>query len=687
MRPKYRTTLIFIALLAATLLLASSLPAFAAPPPEDYRPAEVGPEIREMEPTADNLASLPDNLEEMEAAATATASADLSCVLDTKFFLYLDNFNGFYDFAEFNLLAQSDNSQIWVQADLSWPEGDPRPTPVVTCEQAQYMTEEFDSNIYPTEVDFFGEPDFHDGSNALLPGLVGLPSDYYADPQGRQVVLVSNVRDENYYDPDFPLYIAGFFSTALEGYFDRNTMTIDAYDWANRTGPDSARPFLYEGVFAHEYQHLLHSDYDGNEENWINEGMSDWAERLVGYGIPDSHVDAVAAAPENSLVLWGDQGDLEILTDYGLGYFFQEYVAQKYGPEFNQSLFLNTSNGISGVNEVLAEFGSDETFADLYHGLAADLYTSGAFELEALSDFQIDVGHPGKPNPEAYASPGAPPWGSDYHLLWGYEQIGNLQFNGVQFNSTPWTSDGDILHGGSGDLVDNFLIAEIDLAGVTGATLTFDTKFDIEYSWDYGFVQVSTDGGMTWERLSNDDTCSDLADGAHPKVAANVPGFTGVSGFGCNDPYAEDSYPEAEWISTSFDLSAYDGQQILVAFRYVTDWAFNEPGWYVDNVDVAGVFTSDGSSTEPFRSLNEVLDRENEYTVQLIGERNRRGEAEFEVQTILTGDYVSDWASVREMFDKYRSLVMVVTYDAPEGESAYGDYTFSIDHRGGKHIR
>ena len=76
-------------------------------------------------------------------------------------------------------------------------------------------------------------------------------------------------------------------------------MTIDAFDWAHRTGanpPDDrptdpctsapARPHLYEGSFAHEYQHLLESYQDPDEVNWVNEGLSDWAQTLVGYVDP-----------------------------------------------------------------------------------------------------------------------------------------------------------------------------------------------------------------------------------------------------------------------------------------------------------------------------------------------------------------------------------------------------------------
>jgi len=36
------------------------------------------------------------------------------------------------------------------------------------------------------------------------------------------------------------------------------------------------------------------------------------------------------------------------------------------------------------------------------------------------------------------------------------------------------------------------------------------------------------------------------------------------------------------------------------------------------------------------------------------------------------------------MFDGYRQLVLLVSYDAPRGVTAYADYTFEIDNRGGQ---
>jgi bacillopeptidase F (M6 metalloprotease family) len=38
------------------------------------------------------------------------------------------------------------------------------------------------------------------------------------------------------------------------------------------------------------------------------------------------------------------------------------------------------------------------------------------------------------------------------------------------------------------------------------ATLRFNTWFEIEEGWDYGYVAASTDGGATWTALRGDHT-------------------------------------------------------------------------------------------------------------------------------------------------------------------------------------
>ena len=435
-------------------------------------------------------------------------------------------------------------------------------------------------------------------------------------------------------------------------------------------GPDGSRPYLYEGVFAHEYQHLLHDDYNSDEENWVNEGLSMFAEFLTGYVVGNDAYSTFEALPENSLVAWGDQGGREIVADYGMVFLWHMYMFEKYGQEYIQDEFHNLLNGISSVNSSLGNIGSPDTFEDIYHAFSVAVLIDDGYEYGFdFGDVAIDIGHKGQRNPDAYNVPGAPPWGTDYYLLWGYESLAGFEFNGVQFNPSGWTSDGDVLYGGNGDLVDNFLIATVDLTGVTGATLDFDTMYQIEAEWDFGFVQVSTDGGYTWTSLANAYTTS-AHEATHPNIIDNIPGLTGNS---------------TGWIPMSFDLSAYDGMDILVAFRYMTDWAFNEPGWYIDNVNIADVFSSDGSSTDDFmKSLAEVLGINNKYTITLVGERNNKGKSEYAVEQILSDEYMGTWDDFKSFFDNYRTVVMLITFDADEGVTTYADYSFEFINGGGK---
>jgi hypothetical protein len=478
---------------------------------------------------------------------------------------------------------------------------------------------------------------------------------------------VDNVRDDQWYDESYPWYIAGFYSPSFEGYFDRNMISIDAKEWDLRMGPDAERPYLYEGVVAHELQHLIHDDADWDEELWVNEGCSDFAEYLCGYGHPESHVEQFTEHPENSLVVWEDQGGLEILADYGIAYLWTLNLYEHFGGPLIQAMVSNPDNGIAGVNSTLDAFGFGETFAEIYGKFAPSLVTDpgqqggGAYGFKNI-DLQVDFDD----NPEAYDTPGAPPWGTDFIEIENPGEVAALSFNGVDYSifGTPWTSDGDFLWSGAGNLVDNWAIFE----ATGGGTLTFDTYYDIEDYWDFGFVQVSTDGGYTWTSLENAYTTYLHDPSAHPKVVENLPGLTGWSG---------------GLVNMSFDLSAYSGD-ILIAFRYVTDWALVYPGWYIDNVYVDDTLISDGSSTDPFLDITEVIPIDNEFTVTLVGAEEKGDRVKFQVVPLpLDGTTEEgDRANVANVFSESDYVVMLVTFDAPQGVSSYADYTFDVVYNG-----
>jgi immune inhibitor A len=659
-----------ILVLLATMVPASVLAATALP---DYKPVDVGPELREWGITPDLIEAPSVNIDAADAAAMDAASSTpyQDCATEAKTWLILDDYLGSYIFTTYYLVAETEGSELWVQANLSWPSGDPRPTPEVTCEQAAYLLSEFDTNMYPTETSFFGMPDVHDGTQSLLEAWGYVDPGYYANEAGRQVVLVSNVRDDSYYDYTYPNYIAGFYSPTFESYFDRNIMSIDAYDWANRVGPDGSRPYLYEGTFAHEYQHLLHDDYDSDEISWINEGLSMFAEYLTGYAVNEDNYSTFQELPENSLVAWGDQGGPEIVADYGDVFLFQMYLYEKFGKEFIQAEFHNQDNGITSINSTLAmnKKWKKNDFAQLYHDFSVavlidstqDKYRYGFKTL----DVGIDIGTADAPNPDAFDTPGAPPWGGDYIWLTGNpKKFGKLVFNGVDLSQspTPWTPVDGMLYSGTGDEVDNWAIFET----TGGGTLSFDTKWDLEDYWDFAFVQVSIDGGKNWVSLADNEgySTTDYDPNAYPTVIANVPGLTGY---------------QPDVVNLTYDLSAYAGQDILVAFRLVTDWSTHFEGWYVDNVYVDGNLISDGTDASMFKDLSELFPVDNDFTVTFVGMKGAGRFRQYQVQTMRLKDKTeAGMISLRKVMGWCDKAVMIVTFDAPEGFTKYADYSYEI---------
>lgn len=131
--------------------------------------------------------------------------------------------------------------------------------------------------------------------------------------------------------------------------------------------------------------------------------------------------------------------------------------------------------------------------------------------------------------------------------------------------------------GGKGDEIDTVLTREVDLTGKTTAALDFWTWYDIEKNWDFGFVQASTDGGLTWTPLVTPTMTSDYDPDAMESIVANLPGYTGSSG---------------DWIHESIDLTAYAGQNLMIQFRYMTDWATSLAGFFLDDIQVV----ADGQS-------------------------------------------------------------------------------------------
>ncbi|AJD92447.1 hypothetical protein JMA_31300 [Jeotgalibacillus malaysiensis] len=621
-----------------------------------------------------------------EEAAEASAQSEENFTFNGGTKLFLDRN---LEFKEFTLRSVGENVEVWVANDLSYPEGDPRGTDVVTQEQVDKLKDEFDSNMYPVATDFFGTPDQLDGSNATVPGLVGLPDDYYAGSD-KVIMMIDNVKDDAYYDSTYPFFVAGFFWQTLENYMDRNIITIDTNNWEERLES------TFYATTIHELQHLIHADNDAAEETWLNEGMSTFSEYLGGYGHGEGSINFFLDHPENSLVNWDDHRNAstgpETIADYGQVYLFTLYLYDKYGQELIRELATSESQGIASVNEVFASNGIDMTFNEVYKNFMTALAlddgkgNKGLYEFDSINLRDLPVDNEGTKrgttvsyeNALEVEKEGVPAWGGDFKSIDFSNKVKDFKFNGVDFLQ-KWTSvedplnpDNQVLYSQNGAEDDSELIFSADLTGTDSATLTFDHLYDIEEQWDYGVVQISTDNGETWTSLENENTRTDVAEGGYPTIMENVPGFTGKVD---------------EWTSESFDLSAYAGQEVLVSFRYMEDWAYSHEGWYIDNVQVeAAGFKSDGSSVEPFTSLAEMNEEFLEYTVTFIQERGN-GNAHPKVWHVDPFNVNDEDALKLNQLFKNNNVKMITTFAAPEGITSPVDFTYELLTKGNKNNR
>ena len=746
------TTATLGAALLAPLAPASAEPDVAAPaaaPGSDTR--DLGPDVKVRNSPGTRLT----RAERREARQAAERRTPV--VGETKLWPFLDYLNGTWDVEDYELRGIGDHIQVWVSTDIAFPDGDCRNDlglAEITDEQVASFVEEFDSNIYPKESAAFSTPPPLVGENALAPDYVeGMPEDYYAgteDEAGDTIVLVDNVKDENYFEPGTPdgqTYVAGFFTSTFNLLTDRNVMTIDAFDWKHRTGaetPDdtataeyaactealglnrplgSPNPRLYEGTFAHEYQHLLESYEDPSEVNWVNEGLSDYAQTLVGYvdtriapdqEDADGHLACFAGylgesfgGPENSLTRWEDQGGPEVLCDYGAAYSMMMYLRSQYGAGFLGDLHREDAAGFAGLDAVLDEHDAKKSAMQTLHDWAAMVALDAALDrgkkakLHGGEKADFTAGWLSSfvnwRSPQAYDSPGAPTNGSDYVRLrsgskWlRASQLKSLSFQGDKTlapDPIEWTVDstppdsvpaGDAtcgsdltpgtgaaaLYSGCGTDLDRSAVQEVSVPA-EGGTLSFETLYDIEPAWDFAFVQVSTDGGETWTSLATEDTTTEADPQANPVAVANLPGLTGASD---------------GWVTQTADLAAYAGQDVLIGFRYVTDAAVDEAGFWVRNVDVAGTALPT-DSLDGWKSISQVNPLEVPgWTVQLIGIRHN-GESwihRLKIDKSFSGELGKK--QLRKVLGTKAGIVsaLVMADDPSESLTKYAGYSLKVN--------
>lgn len=328
----------------------------------------------------------------------------------------------------------------------------------------------------------------------------------------------------------------------------------------------------YEGVLAHEFQHMIHWNQDRNEDTWVNEGLSELAMKLNGYSVGGSDI-AFVRDPDIQLNAWRDEPS-DAVPHYGASYLFQSYFLDRFGDKLMQEVVREPENGIAGYDAVLERNRTGVHFDDVFQDwLIANVMNDAGLDRRyayrnltqrvhiqnSVNTYPFDKSLSVHQYAAQYLELRAPLRAGDYTL--------SLQgATNVKIANTDPHSGKYIWYSNRGDDSDMTLTRAFDLTGLSKATLSAWMWYDIERDFDYAFVEVSTDNGATWDTLKGQHTTT-----TNPNGNNFGNGFTGR---------------DAQWYEEKFDLTPYAGKQILVRFEYITDDAFNATGLLIDDISI-----------------------------------------------------------------------------------------------------
>ena len=462
--------------------------------------------------------------------------------------------------------------------------------------------------------------------------------------------------------------VAGYYSSADEFVSavreDSNEMEMF---YINLDGGTRINDDFYNGVLAHEFQHMIHWYNDRNEETWLNEGFSELASYLNGFD-PGGSDWSFSVAPDTQLNSW-PEGPGAAGANYGAGYLFTSYFLDRFGSEATKALVAHPENSFASVDAVLEELGAGINHEDLF----ADWIIANLLDDPSIGDgrygyhdidppsFDIDVSYDSGDYPVSTSST-VHQYGTDYIELNGDRPL-TFRFTGsaqIGLVNTSAHSGRYFWWSNRGDDSDMSLTHSFDLSGVNAATLDFWTWYDLEEDWDYAYVELSTDGGQTWEMLTTPSGTP-----TNPNGNSFGWGYTGASGGG------------PEWIEEQVDLTPYVGQEVLIRFEYITDDAINRPGFVLDDVSIPEIgyssdFEADGGGWEPAGFIRHANVLPQRWLVQMVVFGD-----ETTVQRLeLNDDQTGEWTV--PLGDEADRAIITVSGLAPV-TTEMGSYSYEIE--------
>ena len=127
------------------------------------------------------------------------------------------------------------------------------------------------------------------------------------------------------------------------------------------------------------------------------------------------------------------------------------------------------------------------------------------------------------------------------------------------------------------------LLEPIEVNGLINPTVRFFHDYDTQPLADGGLVEISRNGGMSWETVNDKFIRNDYRGELAAQTLFN-PNFRAF--WGDSDGYV-DSY---------IDLSDYEGETIELRFRFASNGEIGATGWYVDDFEIMDKVAYEGEA-------------------------------------------------------------------------------------------
>jgi hypothetical protein len=460
---------------------------------------------------------------------------------DTKSFWVTNEYENRAFQVTASLRTMGEHIYFWVQEDVAID-------PAILDELAAI----FDRDLYQPMRDLFGSED--------TPGIDGDPRVYGLFAYGQGPGIAAYFASEHIY----PIEAVSTSNQHEMFFFNLDTLGT------------AFPPVTVAGVVAHEFQHMIQERQDTNESIWLNEGFSKFSEVYTGYqfGTLGAAISFLTQ-PHTQLNTWPE--DASTIPHYGASLLFITYFYDRFGADALRALARHPASGLESVNQVLQERRSGEDVNSFF----ADWVLANYLQNTRLADGRYGYRSlTGLTGPTLIAVTGSYPYqisrtaaqySTDYFVFNQLTDQRTLDLRldmpeTVQLIPTTAASGQRMWYSNKADNSDTTLTRRFDLRAVSSATLHFNVWYHIENLWDYGYVMVSADDGLTWTILDTPHKTTD-----NPHNNAYGPGYTGFSG---------------GWLAESLSLDAYAGQEILLRFEMITDDATTQPGMVIDDVRI-----------------------------------------------------------------------------------------------------